>query len=111
MQDFAQARAEIAGLENELQTERFRLRTLADDHKTSSTAKATLEARLVAAEHELRAVKRDLTGAHAPDALDRLRRDKSTLVSERADLLQKLTTVNQVSWLGRLMFQLSCLSI
>ncbi len=95
MQDFAQARAEIAGLEAELQTERARLRALADDQKSTSSAKATLEARLATAEQELRAVKRGLSGSPAPDAVDRLRKEKSSLVSERADLLHQLAGVNQ----------------
>lgn len=95
MQNFDQARTEIAGLEDDLRNERSRLRALAEEQSSTSSAKAALEARLSTAEHELRAVKRDLTGSHAPDALDRLRRDKSALVSDRADLLDQLAAVSQ----------------
>ncbi|KAL8276492.1 hypothetical protein RQP46_011093 [Phenoliferia psychrophenolica] len=90
--DFDQARVEIAGLEGELQMERDRVRTLSSEAVSNARAKSSLESRLSTAEAELRAVKRDLSSAGAPDALDRLRRERSELTSERADLLQRLSS-------------------
>ncbi|KAK4702179.1 hypothetical protein P7C70_g4047, partial [Phenoliferia sp. Uapishka_3] len=95
LQDFDKARVEIVGLEGDLRTERDRVKTLSNEATLTSRAKSSLESRLSSAETELRNVKRDLASAGAPDALERLRREKSDLVTERADLLQRLSAASE----------------
>ncbi|GAA5871621.1 hypothetical protein JCM1840_007332 [Sporobolomyces johnsonii] len=75
------ARDEIAVLETDLRADRSRLRTLADDQARANKAKSSLKSRLVAAEAELRTVKRDLASAAAPDLVDRLRKEKADLLA------------------------------
>ncbi|BGP39923.1 hypothetical protein JCM10449v2_003879 [Rhodotorula kratochvilovae] len=93
--ELKQARGEIAVLETDLRTERSRLRNLASEQSLAGKAKAALEARLATAEAELRAVKRELANAVSSDVVDRLRKEKDQLVSERADLLRQLADVNE----------------
>ncbi|GAA6002217.1 uncharacterized protein JCM10292_000812 [Rhodotorula paludigena] len=93
--DLKHARDEIAVLEIDLRTERSRLRNLANEQTLAGKAKAALEARLATAEVELRAVKKELAQAVAADVVERLRKEKEQLVSERADLLRQLADVNE----------------
>ncbi|TNY22695.1 hypothetical protein DMC30DRAFT_124475 [Rhodotorula diobovata] len=93
--DLQHARGEIAVLETDLRTERSRLRNFASEQSLAGQAKAALEARLATAEAELAAVKRELSKAVAADVVERLRKEKDSLVSERADLLRQLADVNE----------------
>ncbi|KAK4049108.1 hypothetical protein OIO90_005578 [Microbotryomycetes sp. JL221] len=93
-QDFELARGEVADLEAEVRDERDRLQALASEQALSSRDQAAIESRLAAAENDLRHVKRDLDNASTPELVERLRAEKDELVSERADLLQKLSAIN-----------------
>ncbi|KPV75458.1 uncharacterized protein RHOBADRAFT_43963 [Rhodotorula graminis WP1] len=93
--ELKQAKGDIAVLETDLRTERSRLRNLASEQLGAGKAKAALEARLASAESELAAVKRELAKAVAADVVERLRKEKDSLVAERADLIRQLADVNE----------------
>ncbi|GAA5907250.1 hypothetical protein JCM8208_006731 [Rhodotorula glutinis] len=93
--ELKQAKGDIAVLETDLRTERSRLRNLASEQSLTGKAKAALEARLASAESELAAVKRELAKAVAADVVERLRKEKDSLVAERADLMRQLADVNE----------------
>ncbi|SCZ98522.1 BZ3500_MvSof-1268-A1-R1_Chr3-1g05439 [Microbotryum saponariae] len=90
--DFAQARSEIVGLEVDLQTERNRLKGMADEQASLRTAKGALEARLNTTETELRALKS--SSRADPSELAQLRADKSSLLDERAALVAQLGSID-----------------
>ncbi|SGY44034.1 BQ5605_C001g00104 [Microbotryum silenes-dioicae] len=114
--DFAQARSEIVGLEVDLQTEKNRLKGMADEQASLRTAKGALEARLNTTEtvstlsppphpqtevtsadvvfliQELRALKS--SSRADPNELAQLRADKSSLLDERAALAAQLASID-----------------
>ncbi|KAM0749474.1 hypothetical protein T439DRAFT_327161 [Meredithblackwellia eburnea MCA 4105] len=93
--DFDKARVDIARLEAELRAERERARSLGSETAQASREKAALESRLSTTESELRAVKREQVNATGPEAVERLRKEKSDLVQERTTLLHKLAAANE----------------
>lgn len=123
MKDYDQARKEISELQSQLQSERTRLQYLANEQSNAARTKSTLEARLHTSEsvrrllfesyvriwlrdrlklgQELKSVKDELENAPpiSSDSLHRLKAERSSLVSERVDLLSRLAKVNEVGLL------------
>ncbi|KAM0787830.1 hypothetical protein ACM66B_003884 [Microbotryomycetes sp. NB124-2] len=93
-QQFAAARDAILDIEADFGAERERSSAMAEELDSSNRERASVESRLAAADSGLLHVKRDLAQAKSREMSERLRTEKDELVSERADLLQKLAAID-----------------